>query len=336
LQLEKLIKIFLSKKINVLTFTLRNSLYFIYTAITKNDVWFLNQKKEDMMKINILDTHKLYCEMLSLPDKDRAEFFDKKLLEPFAPVFEKTMMPRNPETMSCLPLSGTDDIANNMLNQLKTANVWDEARLAIETAVNTFQKAGLELPEETTVGIFLGDSQMLSQSEGYTGIGSIPGYIQIIIAPNEKNLPKFNSCVVHEFHHNVLFYNVKWNFMDVTVSQYLAVEGMAESFAAELYGKDCVGPWVTGVTGENLEVSRKIIGNSLDISGFMKVRNYIFGAHPMIPESEALGIPYCGGYAVGYHAVQAYLQKTGRTIAEATKAFIDGEDVVKQSGYFEG
>jgi len=291
------------------------------------------KRKGELMKINILDTHKLYCEMMSLPDKDRAEFFDKKLLEPFAPMFEKTMMPRNPEAMSCLALSGVDDIANGMLNQLMVANVWNEARRVIETAMNDLQKVGIKIPEKTTLGIFLGNPQMLSQSEGYFGVGSIPGYIQIIIAPNEKNLSKLNSCVAHEFHHNALFFNVKWNFMNITLSQYLAVEGMAESFASALYGKDCVGPWVTSVTGRDLETSRKIVSKSLDTAGFLEVRNYIFGKHPMVPGSEALGIPYCGGYAVGYHAVKAYLRKTGRTIAETTKAFIDGADVVKQSDY---
>lgn len=56
--------------------------------------------------------------------------------------------------------------------------------------------------------------------------------------------------------------------------------------------------------------------------------------HPMIPEGEALGIHYCGGYAAGYYAIQAYLRKKGKTIAEVTKAFINGEDIVKQSEYF--
>lgn len=286
------------------------------------------------MKVNILDTHKLYFEMMSLPDKDRAAFFNEKLLEPFVPFFEKTMMPRNPEAMSCFPLSGADDVANGMLNQLMAANVWDEARGAIEKAMKELQKVAIKMPEEITLGIFLGNSQRLSQSEGYTGIGSIPGYIQIIIAPNEKNLPKLNSCIAHEFHHNALFFNVNWNFMNVTLSQYLAVEGMAESFASALYGKDAIGPWVTGVVDEDVETSRKIIRKSLDVAGFIEVRNYIFGKHPMVPGSEAVGIPYCGGYAVGYHAIQEYLRKTGRTITETTKAFIEGEDVVRQSGYF--
>lgn len=286
------------------------------------------------MKINILDTHTLYYDMLSLPDKDREIFFNEKLLEPFAPLFEKTMMQRGPEAMSCLPLTGADDVANDMLNRLMAGNAWEGARQVIEKAMNDLQKAKIKIPEEITLGIFLGDPQKLSQSEGYTGIGSVPGYIQIIIAPNENNLPKLNSCIAHEFHHNALFFNVNWNFMNVTLSQYLAVEGMAESFAFALYGKKGLGPWVTGVADEDVETSRKIIGKNLHVAGFLEVRNYIFGKHPMLPGSEALGIPYCGGYAAGYHAIQKYLRKTGRNIAETTKAFIDGEDVVKQSGYF--
>ena len=67
----------------------------------------------------------------------------------------------------------------------------------------------------------------------------------------------------------------------------------------------------------------------------MEVRKYIFGAHPMVPGSEELGIPYCGGYAVGYHATLVYLRRSGQSIAEAIKAFIDGADIFKLSGYLD-
>jgi uncharacterized protein YjaZ len=293
-----------------------------------------NFKEDEKMKINILDTHILYTEMLSLPNNERGIFFDEKFLQPFAPMFERTRMPRNPEALSCMALSGEDDTAVNMLRQLMTANAWGEAHKAIEFAMSNLEKYGMKMPEEITLGIFLGDPVKLSQSEGYTGAGSMPGYIQIIIAPNAQNIPKLTACIAHEFHHNVLFYNVEWNFMNVSVRQYLAVEGMAESFASAIYGDDFIGPWVTGVEGANLEKTRQIIGKNLDVTGFMEVRKYIYGDHPMLPESEALGIPFCGGYAAGYHAIQAYLRKTGKTIAEATKDFIDGEDIIKQSGYF--
>lgn len=286
------------------------------------------------MKINILDTRKLYLEMLTLPDNERETYFDETLLQPFAPMFELTGMSRNPESLCCLSLSGVDDSAKEMLNQLSSVNAWGEAQKAIELAMGSLRETDIKLPEEITLGIFLGDPVRLSQSGGYTGAGSMPGYIQIMIAPNKINLPKLPACIAHEFHHNALFFNVKWNFINVTLSQYLAVEGMAESFASALYGQDFIGPWVTGVQGADLDKTRDIIGKNLDVTGFMEVRKYIFGDHPMLPESEALGIPYCGGYAAGYHAVQAYICNTGKTIAEVTKAFIDGEDIVKQSGYF--
>jgi uncharacterized protein YjaZ len=291
-------------------------------------------KEDNKMKINILDTHKLYTEMLLLPNNERGVFFDEKFLQPFAPMFERTRMPRNPEALSCFALTGADDTTKDMLEQLIAANVWVEAKNVIEIAMSDLGNCGIQIPEEITLGIFLGDPVKLAQSEGYTGAGSMPGYIQIIIAPNTQNIPKLAACIAHEFHHNVLFYNVHWNFMNVTLSQYLAVEGMAESFASALYGDDFIGPWVTGVVGSDLEKTRNIIGKNLDVAGFMEVRKYIFGDHPMLPESEALGIPFCGGYAAGYHAIQEYLHKTGTTISEVTKSFIEGEDIVKQSGYF--
>jgi uncharacterized protein YjaZ len=53
----------------------------------------------------------------------------------------------------------------------------------------------------------------------------------------------------------------------------------------------------------------------------------------MVPDSEALGIPYCGGYAVGYHAAQAYIRKSGISAAAAT--ILDGDEIMKMSGYFD-
>ena len=155
-----------------------------------------------------------------------------------------------------------------------------------------------------------------------------------MIAPNEYNLPRLASCVAHEFHHNVLFYNVQWNFMNVSLSQYLAVEGLAESLAAELYGEEFNGPWVADINEADLRKASGVLGQNLDTKGFMEVRKYMYGDHPMVPEGQTLGIPYCAGYAVGYHAVQAYLRKASKKVSEATKAFIDGEDIVKLSGYF--
>ncbi len=286
------------------------------------------------MKINILDTYQLYTEMLSLPDPERADFFDKEVIQHFAPMFERMNMPRDPNTFGCLTLSGVDSTAKEMLAQLRDSDAWNKAQQAIEFAENNLQKPGIQMPTDLLLGIFLANPVIFAETQGYTGLGSCPGYIQIMIAPNEYNLPRLPSCVAHEFHHNVLFNNINWNFMNVTLSQYLAVEGLAESFASTLYGEEYIGPWVSNVNETDLRKASSIIGQNIDVVGFMEVRKYMYGDHPMVPEGKSLGISYCAGYAVGYHAVQSYLRKASKTVAEATKAFINGEDIIKQSGYF--
>ena len=286
------------------------------------------------MKVNVLKTNMLYQEMLALPDSERGAFFDEKLLQPFTPLYELTGMSRNPQAVSCLALTGTDAQAQEMLDRLTAADAWKKAHQTVESAVKNLQMAEISMPDTLTLGIFLGDPAMLALSEGYTGVGSIPGFIQIMIAPDEQNLSRLASCIAHDFHHNVLFHNVTWSFMNVSLSQYLAVEGLAESFAAALYGDDLIGPWVTGVKDADLARTQTIIGENLDVEGFMEVRQYMFGSHPMVPGSETTGLPYCSGYAAGYHAIKAYLNKTGRTIADATKDFISGNDIIRLSGYF--
>lgn len=286
------------------------------------------------MEIIIQDTLNLYKEMLNLPEGERREFFSSELIKPFNPMFEIMHMPRTPEAMGCIELFGRDSKMLEMLERLEKAGAWNNAKMTIEAAVERFEKACIPLPEKVVVGIFLGNPEYLAMVEGYTGMGSIPGYIQIMIDPNEKNLPKLNACIAHEFHHNVLFHNAKWNFMtEVTVGKYLAVEGLAESFAASMFGEEYIGPWVTGVQGADLEIARKIISKSLDVKGFMEVRKYIYGKHPMMPETQDFGVPFCGGYAVGYHVIQAYLKKTGISIEKAT--IIDDDEIMKASGYFE-
>lgn len=289
------------------------------------------------MKFIIQDTCNLYKEMLNLPDEERIDFYRNKLMEPFIGLFEKMNMPLNPEAIGSFPIIGHDAEMNMMLDKLKNADAWNKAYDAMETSVQRFHQADVTIPEKIVVGIFLGNPAFLINKEGYTGFGGIPDYIQIVIAPNEynlrHNLHHLKAAIAHEFHHNVLFYNAKWNFIDVSVARYITVEGLAESFAASLYGEEYIGSWVTDVKGQDLEKSREIIGQALNIRGFNEVRKYIFGDHMKnFDGSEPSGIPAFAGYAIGYHAVQAFLKKTGITVEKAT--LIDGETIIKESGYF--
>ena len=44
------------------------------------------------------------------------------------------------------------------------------------------------------------------------------------------------------------------------------------------------------------------------------------------------GMPYCAGYACGYHMVKYYLKKTGKSIVEAT--ILPAEEILKEMDGF--
>jgi uncharacterized protein YjaZ len=78
-----------------------------------------------------------------------------------------------------------------------------------------------------------------------------------------------------------------------------------------------------------------MIAEGLHKTGFNVIRSYIFG-DPLAEQSgyEPLGgMPVYGGYTIGYHVVQAYLKRSGRTIEEAT--FVSAEEIVAGSGFFD-
>lgn len=287
------------------------------------------------MQIIMIDTRRQYDRLLNLPEGAREGYLRDTMLRPFRPMHEIMGMAPGTEISTCLPVGAVrDEEARAMLEQLDKAHAWEQAQEAVRRGAGRFAAAGIPVPETVTLGIFLGDSAGLAHCRGYTGVGSIPGYIQIFIAPNDYNLKRIAACAAHEFHHNVLFHNTSWNFMEeVTVARYLAVEGLAESFAESLYGPDALGPWVTGISQEELLKARKLLKGNLGIRGFGEVSPWLYGDHPMIPPEKATGMPYCGGYAAGYHAVQAYLNKTGDCVEAATR--VDGDEIMKASGYFE-
>lgn len=155
---------------------------------------------------------------------------------------------------------------------------------------------------------------------GYTGFGGVPGYVTTVYSePNPYNLPRIKGTTVHELHHNVRFTLFPFNPMAATVGEYIVAEGLAESFSAELYGEDQVGFYVTDFDAAELAEARRVIGGALDVTGFNEVRGYIFGdviaEHTGLPKA---GVPNYAGYAIGYRVVRAYLNRTGKTVAEAS------------------
>ena len=119
-----------------------------------------------------------------------------------------------------------------------------------------------------------------------------------------------------------------------SVAEYIVLEGMAESFAAALFGEEVVGYYVTQFDEAMLDDAKSLIAAGLQKTGFNVIRSYIFG--DALAERSGFeplgGMPAYGGYAVGYHVVQAFLQRTGMSVEEAT--FIPADEIVAKSEFF--
>ncbi|NMO97041.1 hypothetical protein HII30_14850 [Paenibacillus lemnae] len=141
------------------------------------------------------------------------------------------------------------------------------------------------------------------------------------------------SVIAHEFHHNIRFSYFDWDHGNITVGDYLVIEGLAESFAKELFGEELMGPWVTSFDEEDLAYSLEVIREALNIKGFAEVSSYMFGdAIAKSQDYQPAGLSPFAGYAVGYHLVQAFMHNNQVSIAEA--ALMDTSDIINNCGLF--
>lgn len=164
------------------------------------------------------------------------------------------------------------------LEKLKEVDAWNVSKQAFDDILEYLKSNDISLNiDEINYGLFLGDDEKLKLQKGYTGFGGIPGYILLIIDPNEYNIPKIPAVIAHEFHHNFRFSIFEWNHGNVSVGDYIVIEGLADSFATALYGEEMMGPWITDFDQEDLEYSQEIIKQAIDIKGFSEVSSYMFG-----------------------------------------------------------
>ena len=100
----------------------------------------------------------------------------------------------------------------------------------------------------------------------------------------------------------------------------MVTEGLAENFATYLYGEDKAGPWVANTDMDTLnEYIKPIIHDGLNVQGLENLNAYLYGDElAALQNCSPVGLPYCAGYACGYHLVKYYLEKTGKSIVEAT------------------
>ena len=177
------------------------------------------------------------------------------------------------------------------------------------------------------------ESPYLLMSDNYCGDGGIPGYIFGTLVPSEYTKSRMPVALAHEVNHNVRFQFQKWS-NDISLGAYMICEGLAENFATSIYGEDQAGPWVSKTDMETLnDYIKPIIYDGMDAQGMENITAYMYGDKmAKLQDYFPVGLPYCAGYACGYHLVKYYLQKTGKSIIEAT--LTSAEEILSQTKEF--
>lgn len=299
------------------------------------------------MKTKWMPTNDYYRRILAAPSAAaRQQCYLEWLVQPWQPMM--AMMGGMPGAHQDDPLAGArawawllpDQVTEitAVLAKLEAADAWAVGRDALAQAADQFTPFMDRIPFDTVEGwLMLADPARANPLErGYTGATDWlqPRFLGQFWDPNEYNLPRLPGLVAHEMHHLIRLRLFPWDMQKTTVADYIVIEGTAEAFAAALFGEDKVGYFITEFDPAELETARQIIGAALAATGFNVIRGYIFG--DALADRAGFqpvgGMPTYGGYAIGYHVVQAFLQRSGLSIEEAT--FLPADEIVQGSGFF--
>ena len=286
------------------------------------------------MKVSAVRSDGVYARIMSAPLDKKDDIYRYGLMMPFerkwacynVPIKAKT--PGGYDVIMASGLLGhiaptkVDETQKQNIQLISDDQLWEKSEAAIRESLNCFIEHGIDLPvQEYLFTILLANAEnpYMILNEGYCGDGGIPGYIFSWLVPNEYTLEHLPAALAHETNHNIRFQFIEWK-NDITLGEMMINEGLAENFATSLYGEDKAGPWVTKTDMATLrELIKPIIRIELNVQGFENLNAYLYGDElAKLQNFPQVGLPYCAGYACGYHLVKHYLKKTGKSVVEAT------------------
>jgi len=277
------------------------------------------------MTITILDTSYGIAEVLATPASKRADVL-RDMLAPMTGMFR--WFPVDVDLVAIhtasfgFSLDAPPVEIRWALDQLRAADAWQRIEQALQEALEMQSLAvpGLEVPD-VTVLLMVGDASddyFMGPARGFSGNGSMPGFITLTLWPTEENLGRLEAAAVHELHHNLRYSpgGVVWDPATVRVGEQIVSEGLADAFARQLYGEAGYTPLGRPHLADD-QVLRRVV-DGLDVTGMQEFVAWVhgdtaaqrFGATPV-------GLPTGAGYAVGNRIVDAYLASTRTTAADA-------------------
>jgi uncharacterized protein YjaZ len=300
--------------------------------------------------MNFVHLDRVYRAMLATPDAaERARLFEERALQPLRAALYSPYMPL-PEDATlhdrarAMQWRMPDDLTSEPpgLADLEAARAWERGEAALRESIARFARYAHRAPFETEItgSIVLTHAFGPGSSDGgYAGYQS-PGCVVVTYhAPSAANAHFAAGALAHEYNHRVRLAAFPWDMAAVDVAEYVVMEGLAEAFAVAVCGEEALGYYVTHVTGDDLERARALVRAGWRSTGFGTLRSYVFGdgvlaalaGTPLAGNEAPIGMPDYGGYAVGYHVVRAYLERTGTSIEEAT--FTHPHTILTESGW---
>lgn len=285
---------------------------------------------------------------LEAPTAERLDRFKTLVMEPLRPFWEPFLampwarsLPQDDPPLAAARMFGyyspeqEIDAGLAALGQLDAADSWVGCLAALDRAWAALHPEvhGVAIGQ-IRFSLVLADPAKVDARLGhYTGFGGRPGQVQVAVWPTDYNLPRLAAIIAHELHHNVRFSWEPFIPQEVTVGQYIVAEGLAEAFAAELFGAELLGPVTTMLDSAACAAMLPRFGVALETRGFDEARAYVFGDWAAAQHGYApRNIPDFAGYCVGYRVVRAFLARTGMTAAEAT--FLPWREITDGSGLF--
>ncbi|MBF4459300.1 DUF2268 domain-containing protein [Pseudoclavibacter sp. VKM Ac-2867] len=208
------------------------------------------------------------------------------------------------------------------LQMLVDAAAWTRVAEALEAGAAALKAADPSvLVPDLTVLLLLGDptsEHFLNEVQGLSGFGGISGYIVITVWPTQRVLDRLEAIAVHELHHNIRYSpgGIAWNPATVTVGEHVISEGLADTFAMELYGGAGHTHFVTDATRSDDQVLAKV-ATGLEVTGMQDFAGWVLGdATARLMGGSPVGLPTGAGYAAGARLVAAYVEATGTTAAQ--------------------
>lgn len=302
------------------------------------------------MNIKVIRSDAVYQKIMEAPSEKKDDIYRYELMQPFEKKFEVYHCPLKApypggydvilmsELMGYLIPKKIDDSTAAFIKLLGSEAFWQQCQLAIERSLKCFTDKGIELPlKEYVFTILLAnpESPYSVMNDNYCGDGGIPGYLFGVLVPSEYTMSRLPMALAHETNHNVRFQFEKWS-QDISLGAYMISEGLAENFAVSLYGEENAGPWVRKTDMQTLnELIKPPIKDALSMRGFEQITSYMYGDEmAKMRGFSPVGLPYCAGYACGYHLIKYYLKKTKKSMIEAT--LTSSEEILKASeGFWE-